>query len=124
MWYHISDRTIFLKLGQEVPLEGVASRLEMVDEGVVELGDPVSEVGDVVPVASTAGEVAVSFFDLVPTTAPPTAAPTIANNSIAPKRHANLKLIPHTRRLPSPGSLFDPLKLGVTVGYSVLPARS
>ena len=124
MWYHISDRTMFLKSGQEVPLEGVASRLKMVDEGVVELGEPVSEVGAGVAVASTAGEVVVSFFDLVPTTAPPTAAPTIANNSIAPKRHASLKLIPHTRRLPSLGPSFDPLKLDVTVGYSVLPARS
>ena len=62
---------------------------DAVAEGVVGLADIVTVVADVIPVAVRTGDDEPSFFDLVPTTAPPTAAATIANK-IAPIRHVNL----------------------------------
>lgn len=85
---------MFLNLGHKGPLEGVASRLKVVDEGVVEVGETVTVVGDVVALGSTAGDVATSLFDLLPTTAPPTVAPTIAKNTIAPQETRTLESHP------------------------------
>lgn len=98
---------MFLNYGQEVEeLDGVASRMNVVEEGVVEEAEIGIVVRDGVRESAIAGDAEVSFLDLVPTTSPPTAAPAIASNKIAPIRHANFKLIPHTSRLPLLDSLF------------------
>lgn len=132
MWYHLSDLTRLLNCGQEVAeLDCVASRMNVVDEVVGEGGvaELVIVVREGVIEGATAGDAEVSlFYDRVATTAPPIAALTIASNKIAPIRHANFTLIPHTRCLPLRGSLFqcvilrgcDPSKPDITVGYSSL----